>query len=231
MVSGASPPVKEGTPGLSLATLDAPYLAYLNACTSEYRLGEFLREALKKRIKLVAHGNGQVRGTSQGDNVAQIVDLVSSDRKGLRVGEYVCLEHLRRAYRGELAGQVFVEQFLKGMRECKNDVQTRLILLQVYDTNEENKALVDLLFAHLAGVELGMRPQQVDMIAQLGTFDSHDTLLRYPIQPDLLYLGDLETDDLHCMGFHLGRRKVGAGEPSLGMSPVTMSRMGITNRL
>ena len=186
MAAAKSPLVQESGPqGLSLATLDAPYLSYLNVCRETYWQGRICA-AIEDRIKLVARGEGKTRGTSQFDIVAQIVDIVPSDPQGLRTGDYICVEHLRRAYRGEMAGQVFVERLMKGLPECRDDVQTRLVLLQVEDSDEENKALVDLLFVHIAGVELGTRPQHLDLVAQLNTFIGQGPMLRYLVQPDLL---------------------------------------------
>lgn len=230
MVSQESLSKDNSEPGLSFASPNAPYLRSLEHRRRGDPCVYTLAKALEDRIRNAQDGTGHL-DASHKTPVTQMIDFVAQEQPVLRRGCGLNRGDLSKAYRHDPVALSRVEAFFTDLRDFESHTQTRLLVLQSSDiAGKDQKALADLLFTHILGVELGLGMEDVHMLADLRAWWKGKDVVRFPVQPGLVYFGDPSRGLWSYIGLHLSRPQLGGGRPSLGkcMISVDCARHSLT---
>jgi hypothetical protein len=228
MTSAAATP----SAGESFATPNAPYLQYLKRpgtdWTEALELEKILTEAASEVTKFaISRFPPSLSSPVTGSNptslpspstlrnreqiAAEILDLrTETGGKGVTMTTAACLQQNQVC--GKLGANeraVFADKFFHDLQECSPDVHTRIVILQ---EGMNDVALEILLFGHILGIGLDLRPLHVSNLAQIQL--EHGI----PVMRDFVALGDEDVFGGHSMDVaaYVGRRQMGSGSPHVG---------------
>lgn len=213
------------------ATIDAPYIKYLEAIrgwpeADEVRL--FLREATRE-----VTAQREARPVNTADWKLASIHDIRSNIKGaaatvhevtLLQGSSLCFPH------DGVINVDGVNHFLQRIRECQSDTHMRIIVL--HGPPNYLKSEATLLFCHILGMELDLQPAHVCMLAKgfrsgyqgpewshsMHIFPFLSRMRRHQLRGELASYIHFEmfSGDPTFAAAALGRRKVGDHTPFLG---------------
>jgi hypothetical protein len=149
--------------------------------------------------------------------IAHILDIsVSNDGQGnTTCGATVTSDlgrHLVRPPPREVA------RFLRDLQSCGSSVDTRIVVLhRQWGCTNNDKAADTLLFCHILGMELDLRPSEVSILARIVDLENEVvSLRRRPQRAGFVSLGSM--DDLHSnsVAAWLGTRDFNGISANLG---------------
>lgn len=201
----------------SYATHCAPYLKYLNSIQQDWQEAEVLSRHLTLAATLIPTVSDECVLQGEGTTIAQILDIsVSTDDQGNATYKAIptstLCRHLVRPPPGE------VEQFLQHLRSCGPDIDTRIVILhRQWGCTENDKAADTLLFCHILGMELDLRPSDVSILARIvGLENGIQPHPRHPQRAGYVSLGSLDDNHSNSVAASLGVRDFQGGSANLG---------------
>lgn len=229
--------------GKTFATMDAPYLRYLEAISHGARHGRFSDDEPMRMagyMRELIQGLDGIGPVTDDYNlnglwnvahqpVAQIIDigLDCSIREGATLG----LNVRRRLSPAE------IDLFTEGLHICVPDVHTRILAVCLPSVGKLNPVagssmVWKLLFTRFMGVEVGLRPSDMGLL--LGRLTAaadssgwpssvHTDLARQPLlrswqhlRPNIFVFGRGEGGSLVSAGCYRGRRPLSSAAPYMG---------------
>jgi hypothetical protein len=201
----------------SYATQNAPYLQYLRAIEHDWQEAELLARHLETAAKCLPAISDHLTLEGYSTSIAQILDIsVSSDDQGNSSNKAALTADLgRHLVRRPHPG--VVGHFLRKLRSCESDVHTRVVVLnRPWGTDEENAADT-LLFCHILGMELDLRPSDVSTLARIeGLSEGVVSLRRHPQCAAFVSLGNMDDDHSNSMAAWLGVRDLKGVKANVG---------------
>jgi hypothetical protein len=198
------------------ATQDAPYLQYLRAIEHDWQEAEVLARHLETAAECLPARSHELNLEGYSTSIAQIIDIsVSSDDQGNSSNTATLTADLGRHLVRPPPGAV--GRFLRKLRSCKPDVHTRVVVLYRPWGTDIDKAADTLLFCHVLGMELDLRPSDVSTLARLeGLRERAVSLRRHPQCAAFISLGSMEDDHNSSVAAWLGVRSFQGVQVNLG---------------
>ena len=199
------------------ATQDAPYLRYLNFIKKDWQEAEVLSEHLESAAKRIPTISDECILEGEVTIIAQIIDIaVSPDDQESTSNKAVVTSNLGRHLVRPPPGEV--ERFLLDLRSCESNVNTRIVVLhRQWGCTDNDRAADTLLFCHILGMELDLRPSDVSILARIVDLENEVASHRQrPQRVGFVSLGSM--DDLHSnsVATSLGVRKFRGSSANLG---------------
>lgn len=218
------------------ATDSAPYLQYLNSVREDWQEAEVLSKHLTLAATLIPTRPDEYFLQGGHLAVAQILDIsVSTDERGNATYGMNNTFTLRK--RLDRPPTDKVEELLQHLRSCEPNVDTRVVVLHREwsfppDDNGASKAADTLLFCHILGMELGLRPSDVSVLARIVDFeDKVESFRRRPQRAGYVSFGSLHKFHYNSVAASLGVRKFQGGSANLGTAKITLIRLNAANGL
>jgi hypothetical protein len=241
MTSAATTP----SAGESFATPKAPYLQYLKRLSTDWtealELKNVLTEAASKVTKsALSRCKPSPSSPDASSNPTSLpspstlrtreqiatknLDLrIETGGKGVTMTRAACLQQNQVCGKLEANERaVFADKFFHDLQECSPDVHTRIVVLQ---EGMNDAALEVLLFCHVLGIGLDLRPLYVSNLAQIQLERG------IPLMPDFVALGAEDIFSGHSMDVaaYVGRRQMGSGSPHVGKNTSDIADSGIVS--
>jgi hypothetical protein len=208
------------------ATQNAPYLQYLRAIEHDWQEAEVLARHLETAAGCLPTISDEF--TLEGDStpIAQIHDIsVSADDQGHTSNKATLTASLGRHL--IRPPPVAVRKFLHKLQTCESDVHTRILVLhRQWGCTVRDRAADTLLFCHLLGMELDLRPSDVSILACLMDVDKRIVSpRRHPQRAGYVSFGSMEDLQSNSVAAWLGVRDFRGGSANLGtdVKPTTRS--------
>lgn len=213
--------------GHVFATHQAPYLQYLGALKSkwhEVRVLERHLRGLADKVKTTPM-SGETRPQLM-HSAAEIWDIQNDTGS---ISKPLTVAAILRPRSGNAVPK-HVDNFLGRLLESEPDVNTRIIVFYSEYVREDCEAVASLLFCHILGVELNLRPADVSNLARMSGFEENiPALRRTPLRAGVVSFGRIEKGQSSIIAADLGPRKLGKGEPNIGK--YSTHAMALTTRL
>lgn len=199
------------------STLNAPYLQYLKAIERGWQEAEVLARHLEKAAGFLPTITDESILEGESTPIAQIIDIsVSPDgERNTRNTAKVTANlgrHLIRPVPGE------VGTFFQKLRSSKPDVQTRIVVLhRQWGCTDKDQAADTLLFCHILGMELDLRPSDVTVLARI--LDLKDEVVsprRHPQLSGYVSFGSMDDCQSNSVAAWLGILDFNGGLANLG---------------
>jgi len=203
------------------ATPNAPYLQYLNSIQKDWQEAEVLLRHLTLATTLIPTVSDEyfLRGGLL--PIAQIFDIsVLTDDQGNATNKAILTSTLRKRLARPPPDDV--EQFLRHLRSCELNVSTRVVVLHrqwapTLDDKGAAKAADTLLFCHILGMELDLRPSDVSVLARIVDLEHNvESIRRHPQRAGYVSLGSLHQSECNSVAASLGVRRFQGGSANLG---------------
>jgi hypothetical protein len=205
------------------ATSEAPYLQYLNSIGRDWQEAEVLSRHLTLATTLIPTVSDEYFLHGGILPIAQILDIsVSTDDQDNVTKKAIVTSTLRKRLARPPPGDV--EQFLRHLRSCEPNVDTRVVVLHrewgyTLDDNGAAKAADTLLFCHILGIELDLRPSDVSVLARIVDFENEvESFRRHPQRAGYVSLGSLHKYECNSVAASLGVRHFEGGSANLGIT-------------
>jgi hypothetical protein len=201
----------------SYATQDAPYLQYLRAIEHDWQEAELLARHLEAATECLPAISDQLTLEGYSNSIAQILDMsVSSDNEGNFSNTAALTADLgRHLVRRPHPGAV--RHFLRKLRSCEPGVHTRVVVLHRPWGTDQEKAADTLLFCHILGMKLDLRPSDVSTLARIeGLGEGSVSLRRHPQCAAFVSLGSMNDDHSSSVAAWLGVRDFQDVQANLG---------------
>jgi hypothetical protein len=200
----------------SYATQDAPYLQYLRAIEQDWQEAEVLARHLETAAECLPVISHELTLEGYSTSIAQILDIsVASDDQGSSSNTAALTADLGRHLVRPPPGAV--GHFLPKLRTCKPDVHTRVVVLYRQWGTDLDKAADTLLFCHVLGMELDLRPSDVSTLARIeGLRERTVSLRRHPQSAAYVSLGSMEDEHSSSVAAWLGVRDFQGVRANLG---------------
>ena len=203
------------------ATPNAPYLRYLNSIQKDWQEAKVLLGHLTSAVALIPTVSDEYFLQGGSLTIAQILDIsVSTDDQGKSAKKVIPISNLRKRHHQPPTNDV--EEFLRQLRSCGPNIDTRIVVLHrewtvTLDDNGASKAAATLLFCHILGMELGLRPSDVSVLARIIDMENKvESFRRHPQHAGYVSLGSLHQFDCNSIAASLGMRKFQGGSANLG---------------
>lgn len=203
------------------ATHSAPYLQYLDSIRENWQEAEVLARHLTLATTLMPIVSDDYFLHGGLLPIAQIFDIsISTDDKDNVTKKAILTSTLRKRLARPPPDDV--EQFLRHLRSCQSNVNTRVVVLHrqwsySLDDNGAAKAADTLLFCHILGMELDLRPSDVSVLARIVDFENKvESFRRHPQRAGYVSLGSLHQFDCNSVAASLGVRHFQGGSANLG---------------
>jgi hypothetical protein len=200
------------------ATHNATYLRYLSSIRKDWAEAEVLSRHLESAATCIPKLSDECVLEGETTTIAQVLDMsVFTDGQGNTTNEATVTStlgrHLVRPPPREVA------RFLRDLQSCKPHVGTRIVVLhRQWGCTNNDKAADTLLFCHILGMELDLRPSEVNILARIVDLENEVvSLRRRPQRAGFVSLGSM--DDLHSnsVAAWLGVRDFQGVPANLGM--------------
>lgn len=209
------------------ATLDAPYIKYLEKIKSEWVEAEILENNLKALVKVVKRCHEPVpAGTpakrSRCSTIAEILDI-QVDANGNNKPLQSPTPRLEAFDGRPIPSSTAINNFLHQLRSCMSNTHTRIVVLHSTRFNKPADSAFDsLFFCHVLGVELDLSPTDVRNLAQLdhgyeGPVQAAvQAQQMFPMKPGFVSLGFSEETRKRNVAAYLQRKRIGNVAPQVG---------------
>jgi hypothetical protein len=199
------------------ATHSAPYLQYLNSIQKDWQEAEVLSRHLTLAATLIPVISDECVLQGETTTIAQIFDIsVSTDDQGNATNKRKTTSTLGRHLVRPPPGKV--SEFLQHLRVCEPNVGTRILVLhRQWGCTVNDKAADTLLFCHILGMELDLRPSDVSILARI--FDLDNKVRPHPRHPQragYVSLGSLNDNHCNSVAASLGVRDFQGNSANLG---------------
>ena len=178
------------------ASHDGLYLRYLNSIKKDWQEAEVLSRHLELAATCIPAIPDECVLEGERTTIAHILDISRSpDGQGNTTNKATVTSilgrHLVRPPPREVA------RFLQDLQSCGPNVDTRIVVLhRQWGCTNEDKAADTLLFCHILGAELDLRPSEVSVLARIVDLENEVvSLRRRPQRAGFVSLGSM--DDLH----------------------------------
>jgi hypothetical protein len=199
------------------ATHCAPYLQYLNSIQQDWKEAEVLSKHLNLAATRIPTVSDECVLQGERTIIAQILDIsVATDDQGNATYKVIPTSTLGRHLVRPPSGEV--EQFLQQIRSCEPKIGTRILVLhRQWGCTDQDKAADTLLFCHILGMELDLRPSDVSILAHIvGLDNGHQPHPRHPLRAGYVSLGSLDENHCNSAAASLGIRDFQGGSANLG---------------
>lgn len=199
-------------------TTAAPYIQYLETLEDDWTEAQEPLQELRKAAGMISQKVLQhsLSDDSEYVTAAEVLDIHSDAGGGNTVTTPAILNE--RHICSALEDSAPVDDFFNSLRQCASDVHTRIIVLQ---EGMYNLAMETMLFCHILGIELDLRPSHVSVLAQIPGLKLGPRS-RYNEQdlPGFISFHDLTGSEDRGLevAAYIGRRQLRGGQPHVGRS-------------
>jgi hypothetical protein len=214
------------------ATAKAPYLQYLQAIENEWQEAKVLARHLETATQCIPTITDECILEGESTPIAHLFDISSSsDAEGNTRNTATVTGKLGRHLVRPVPSTV--EHFCQQLRSCKPDVHTRIVILhRQWGCPDQDRAGDTLLFCHILGMELDLRPSDVSILARIDDFKEEvGSPRRHPQLPGFVSLGSMEDCQSNSIATLLGVRAFHSGSANLGTGLSASNEQTIADRM
>jgi hypothetical protein len=212
------------------ATHNAPYLQYLRASERDWQEAEVLARHLEIAAGCLPTISEEFTLEGSSQPIAQIHDIsVSADDQGNATNKATLTADLGRHLIRPPPGAV--GHFLRKLQTCESNVHTRILVLhRQWGCTGQDRAADTLLFCHLLGMELDLRPSDVSILASLMDLEINAmSPRRHPQRAGYVSFGSMEDFQSNSVAAWLGVRDFRGGSANLGADLDITTRSIVAN--
>jgi hypothetical protein len=212
------------------ATQNAPYLQYLRAIEHDWQEAEVFARHLESAAGCLPTISDECILEGDSTPIAQIHDIsVSVDDQGNTSSTATLTANLGRHL--IRPPPVAVGRFLRKLQTCESNVHTRILVLhRQWGCTVQDRAADTLLFCHLLGMELDLRPSDVSILACLMDLDNKTASpRRHPQRAGYVSFGSMEDFQSNSVAAWLGVRDFRGGSANLGADLDITTRSIVAN--